>query len=166
MVLDPYRIEARAAAFSILVGSGYFTQADAFFICFNPIVESKTQLDRKACDLKRSQPRTITLINDFRNRLAASNVMPSMEEDNNNKEVNKRISEGNDFTSKDSILQVLTDTLAELRGKDRADVAMKIADLMQMKKEVAESDITRISFYLPLQCFRCQLYKEAQSNND
>ena len=45
-----------------------------------------------------------------------------------------------------------------LRGKDRADVLMKIADLQQMKKDENTEEEETVHYYLPLQCYRCSLF--------
>ena len=39
------------------------------------------------------------------------------------------------FRDKNEVLNALVATVKDLKGKDRADVLMKIADLQQMKKE-------------------------------
>ena len=42
-------------------------------------------------------------------------------------------------------------------SKERADIMMKYADLMQMKKDAIEEEST-IHYYLPLSCDKCELY--------
>jgi hypothetical protein len=42
-------------------------------------------------------------------------------------------------------------------SKERAEVASRYADLMQMKKDVVEEEDT-IHYYLPLSCDKCELY--------
>ena len=59
---------------------------------------------------------------------------------------------------KTSVLSGLETKLALLRGKDRADVLMKIADLQQMKKDENTEEEETVHYYLPLQCYRCSLF--------
>jgi len=59
---------------------------------------------------------------------------------------------------KDAVLSGLEQTLPYLRGKDLADVLMKIADLQQMKKDENTEEEETVHYYLPLQCYRCSLF--------
>lgn len=54
-----------------------------------------------------------------------------------------------DVRSKDSIIDELASTLTQLRGKDRADVLMKIADLQKMKNDENRDKELLVHFYLP-----------------
>ncbi len=62
------------------------------------------------------------------------------------------------YRDKDAVLSGLEQTLPYLRGKDRADVLMKIADLQQMKKDENTEEEETVHYYLPLQCYRCSLF--------
>ena len=62
------------------------------------------------------------------------------------------------YRDKDADLSGLEQTLPYLRGKDRADVLMKIADLQQMKKDENTEEEETVHYYLPLQCYRCSLF--------
>jgi hypothetical protein len=60
------------------------------------------------------------------------------------------------FRSKDSVLSALEAELPVLRGKDRLDALMKIADLQQMKREETQPNEERVHFYLPMpMCEEC-----------
>lgn len=66
-----------------------------------------------------------------------------------------------DLRSKEAIIDQLGSTLTSLRGKDRADVLMKIADLQQMKKEEVKEEEKLTHFYLPIGCPKtCHLFKD------
>lgn len=73
------------------------------------------------------------------------------------------------FREKSEILDALAEELPNLRGKDRVDALMKIADLQQMKKEETAEEVERVIYYLPLRCNSCELYRKEQrrqaSNN-
>ena len=62
------------------------------------------------------------------------------------------------YRDKDSVLTGLEQTLPYLKGKDRADVLMKIADLQQMKKDENTEEEETVHYYLPMQCYRCSLF--------
>lgn len=57
-----------------------------------------------------------------------------------------------DVRSKESIIDQLAATLTQLRGKDRADVLMKIADLQRMKQDENKAEEQVVHFYLPVSC--------------
>lgn len=66
-----------------------------------------------------------------------------------------------DFRSKEYIIDQLAATLTQLRGKDRADVLMKIADLQRMKNEEIKEEEKLTHFYLPIACPKtCKLFKQ------
>ena len=54
-------------------------------------------------------------------------------------------------------LQRIADNDATLRGKERADVLCKIADLLRLKEDEKKEEIRRVHYYLPLTCNRCAL---------
>lgn len=80
------------------------------------------------------------------------------------KEPRKKKKEGNrgQFREKSEILDALADELPNLRGKDRVDALMKMADLQQMKKEETAEEEERVIYYLPLRCKSCELYRKEQ----
>ena len=60
------------------------------------------------------------------------------------------------FRDKDAVLSALEAELPVLRGKDRLDALMKIADLQQMKREETQPEDERVHFYLPMpMCEEC-----------
>lgn len=66
------------------------------------------------------------------------------------------------FRDKDSVLAALEAEVPYLKGKDRADVLMKIADLQQMKKEETIAEDNTVHFYVPISCKQnCSLYANA-----
>lgn len=54
------------------------------------------------------------------------------------------------FRDKDSVLNALEAELPYLKGKDRLDALMKIADLQQLKKDDLKTENDLVHFYLPL----------------
>lgn len=66
-----------------------------------------------------------------------------------------------DFRSKDYIIDQLAATMTQLRGKDRADVLMKIADLQRMKNEEVKEQEKLVHFFLPIACPKtCPLFTQ------
>lgn len=66
------------------------------------------------------------------------------------------------YRDKDSVLDALAATVKDLKGKERADVLMKIADLQQMKKEETAEEDNTVHYYLPISCKNCELYMKAR----
>lgn len=64
------------------------------------------------------------------------------------------------YRTKDEVLNGLIAELPNLRGKDKADVLMKIADLQQMKKEEIVEEDNTVHFYVPVTCHMCDLYSK------
>ena len=54
------------------------------------------------------------------------------------------------FRDKNAVLEALEAELPFLRGKDRLDALMKIADLQQLKKDDLKTENDLVHFYLPL----------------
>ena len=99
------------------------------------------------------------MIRSFEDNRAAflpDNDSPKSKKKKKNTEAEEEEKAGNvvQYRDKDAVLSGLEQTLPYLRGKDRADVLMKIADLQQMKKDEKET----VHYYLPLQCYRCSLF--------
>lgn len=66
-----------------------------------------------------------------------------------------------DLRSKEAIIDQLGAVLPHVRGKDRADILMKIADLQQMKKEEVKEEEKLTHFYLPVACpMTCHLFSQ------
>lgn len=63
------------------------------------------------------------------------------------------------YTEKSAVIEALAEEIENLRGKDRVDALMKIADLQQMKKEENTEEAERVIYYLPLRCKSCELYR-------
>jgi hypothetical protein len=68
------------------------------------------------------------------------------------------ISDG--LMSKEEVARELLKTANSMKpgSKERAEVMMKYADLLQMKKDVVEDEEKLVHFYLPLSCRYCELY--------
>ena len=59
------------------------------------------------------------------------------------------------FREKDAVLEALEAELPNLKGKEKTDVLMKIADLQQMKREDPRIEHERVHFYIPATNIKC-----------
>lgn len=48
--------------------------------------------------------------------------------------------------------------------KQRTEILLKLADLQKMKDDVTKDDVELVHFYVPIQCYNCSLYIQAQEN--
>lgn len=141
----------------MLIAAGA-SRAEAYATIFRPQTEtSEITLQKAASTLARSTPGVNRCIEALTN--TAGIVDPTRTPDTSNKrKKGKRGNNGGQFREKSAILAALEEELPNLRGKDRVDALMKIADLQQMKKEETQTEEERVIFYLPLRCKSCALY--------
>jgi hypothetical protein len=79
-----------------------------------------------------------------------------------------------ELMSKEEVARELLKTASSMKAgsKERADVMMKYAELLQMKKDEVKDEEKLVHFYLPLTCRDCELYikcekeKESKRRND
>ena len=143
------------------------------FVCLLhpvPVVAKHTQLyldhdqpKQKRRNAEPDKPGINKLIRSFEDNRAAflpDNDSPKSKKKKKNTETEEEEKAGNvvQYRDKDAVLSGLEQTLPYLRGKDRADVLMKIADLQQMKKDENTEEEETVHYYLPLQCYRCSLF--------
>lgn len=70
-----------------------------------------------------------------------------------------------DLRDKDGVIEALTAQYTKaLDPKVKADIAMKIADLQQMKKDENKDEKELVHYYVPLTCNSCDLYNKAKEN--
>ena len=117
----------------------------------------------RSAQLAKDKPGINKLIRSFEDNRAAflpDNDSPKNKKKKKNTETEEEEKAGNvvQYRDKDAVLSGLEQTLPYLRGKDRADVLMKIADLQQMKKDENTEEEETVHYYLPLQCYRCSLF--------
>ena len=79
----------------------------------------------------------------------------------------KKKSEEFDPTNKDSIIKILAEQIHNsISPKEKADIAMKIADLQRMKQDENKDETELVHFYLPITCKRCSLYEKAKGEKE
>ena len=63
--------------------------------------------------------------------------------------------------SKDEVAKIIATEMQSLKGKEKVEAAMKLADLFAMKKEETKDDDENIiHVYIPLTCTLCPKYEE------
>lgn len=154
-----YQLTPDEVFFCMLVASGA-SRGEAYATIFRPRSTKIETAQRGAAQIAKDKPginKLIRSFEDYRADFRPDNDSPKSkkkkkytEEEEEEKVVQYR--------DKDAVLSGLEQTLPYLRGKDRADVLMKIADLQQMKKDENTEEEETVHYYLPLQCYRCSLF--------
>lgn len=159
-----YQLTPDDVFFCMLVASGA-SRGEAYATIFRPRSTKIETAQRGAAQLAKDKPGINKLIRSFEDNRAAflpDNDSPKSKKKKKNTEAEEEEKAGNvvQYRDKDAVLSGLEQTLPYLRGKDRADVLMKIADLQQMKKDenTEEEEEETVHYYLPLQCYRCSLF--------
>lgn len=154
-----YQLTPDDVFFCMLVASGA-SRGEAYATIFRPRSTKIETAQRGAAQLAKDKPGINKLIRSFEDNRAA--FLPDNKKKKNT-ETEEEEKAGNvvqyrEYRDKDAVLSGLEQTLPYLRGKDRADVLMKIADLQRMKKDENTEEEETVHYYLPLQCYRCSLF--------
>lgn len=150
-----YQLNPDDVFFCMLVASGA-SRGEAYATIFRPRSTKIETAQRGAAQLAKDKPGINKLIRSFEDNRAA--FLPNNDSTNSKKNKKNIEAEVVQYRDKDAVLSGLEQTLPFLRGKDRADVLMKIADLQQMKKDENTEEEETVHYYLPLQCYRCSLF--------
>lgn len=151
-----YQLTPDEVFFCMLVASGA-SRGEAYATIFRPRSTKIETAQRGAAQLAKDKPGINKLIRSFednRDAFLPDNDSPKSKKKKKNTEAEEVVQ----YRDKDAVLSGLEQTLPYLRGKDRADVLMKIADLQQMKKDENTEEEETVHYYLPLQCYRCSLF--------
>lgn len=148
-----YQLTPDDVFFCMLVASGA-SRGEAYATIFRPRSTKRETAQRGAAQLAKDKPGINKLIRSFEDNRAA--FLP--EKKSTETEEEEKAGNVVQYRDKDAVLSGLEQTLPYLRGKDRADVLMKIADLQQMKKGENTEEEETVHYYLPLQCYRCSLF--------
>lgn len=147
-----YQLTPDDVFFCMLVASGA-SRGEAYATIFRPRSTKIETAQRGAAQLAKDKPGINKLIRSFEDNRAAKSKKKKKSTEEEEKAGNVV-----QYRDKDAVLSGLEQTLPYLRGKDRADVLMKIADLQQMKKDENTEEEETVHYYLPLQCYRCSLF--------
>lgn len=153
-----YQLTPDDVFFCMLVASGA-SRGEAYATIFRPRSTKIETAQRGAAQLAKDKPGINKLIRSFEDNRAA--FLPDKDSPSKKKKKNTETEEEENvvqYRDKHAVLSGLEQTLPYLRGKDRADVLMKIADLQQMKKDENTEEEETVHYYLPLQCYRCSLF--------
>lgn len=147
-----YQLTPDDVFFCMLVASGA-SRGEAYATIFRPRSTKIETAQRGAAQLAKDKPGINKLIRSFEDNRTGKKKKKNTETEEEEKAGNVV-----QYRDKDAVLSGLEQTLPYLRGKDRADVLMKIADLQQMKKDENTEEEETVHYYLPLQCYRCSLF--------
>lgn len=150
-----YSATPEGVLFAMLVAAGA-SRPEAYATIYRPTNTRPAALAKYATQLLKESPGVARMIDALTN--AAGLVDPTKKEPKKKKKGENR----GQFREKSEILDALAEELPNLRGKDRVDALMKIADLQQMKKEETAEEVERVIYYLPLRCNSCELYRKEQ----
>lgn len=146
-----YQLTPEEVAFCMLVSCG-MTKGEAYAFAFRPRTAKLATCQRLASNILAEKPGTKKLIDSY------TQIIPPSQTNKQTKKQKEEEKKTLQYRSKDAVLEGLEEVLPSLRGKERADILIKIADLQQMKKEENKEDEENVHYYLPLQCYRCRLY--------
>lgn len=156
-----YQLSPMDVMFCMLVACGA-DRAEAYNAIFRPNTAKKENMKYQASQLAREKPGIENLIKSmFLNYGVPVGADFGDGED-------KSAFEPKRYRDKDSILTALEQEVQTAKGKERADILLRIADLQRMKQEENKEEEKRIHYYLPIKCSLCQLYTDwlAEKNNN
>lgn len=146
-----YEIDLEDVMFAQLVADGFSEQESAQVI-YQPLGMSLTVFVKKKMEKKSGIKLLIdNLIADREKALKrVDELMATLDPKKKGKGKNKATFD------KDRIIEELHLQYERAKeGKERAEIMMKIADIMQVKKEEAKEEEKRLTYYLPLRCEIC-----------
>lgn len=147
-LMKQFGCEAKDVYFAILISQG-IPDTEAYVAIFQPEILGTSVATLKNRHL-RANPQINSLITYLSNEKIETDIKESISKEDVKELVDK-------YKDKDFIIAELINSLKGLKGKDRADILNKIADLQQMKKEETKSEEERVHYYLPLQvCKDCK----------
>lgn len=151
------KISFREKAFADLLLMGWM-ESDAYIVSglYNEVYSMELN-NRNMKQLMNDNPNFIGYLNNRTDRLKAEEKARIEEIREKSETPTTR------YRDKDEVLNALADTVCDLKGKDKADVLMKIADLQQMKKDENVEEEKKVHFYLPLTCNNCELFIKNQN---
>lgn len=155
-----YTLTPEAVFYCMLVAAGA-TRPEAVAVVYRPTDARPSTLAKKATKLAKENPGINKLIEALTN--TAGLLDPTTQAQAPTKKRRKE-DKGGQYREKSEILDALAAELPNLRGKDRVDTLIKIADLQQMKKEETTAEEERVVYYLPLRCKLCELYQKERKN--
>ena len=157
--MQVFLLTEQEAYMAMLIAAGA-TQGEAFAVSMSCMGSSVEILDSRASELMRRKKG----IKELANRLTDITVVGSTDADalkkSPKKKGKKNLDETNfDPTNKDNIISIRAQQLQNSTSpKEKADIAVKIADLQRMKQDENKEEAKLIHFYVPLTCKRCNLY--------
>ena len=165
--MQVFLLTEQEAYMAMLIAAGA-TQGEAFAVSMSCMGSSVEILDSRASELMRRKKG----IKELASRLTDITVVGSTDADalkkSPKKKGKKNLDETNfDPTNKDNIISILAQQLQNSTSpKEKADIAVKIADLQRMKQDENKDETELVRFYLPITCKRCSLYMNEKKKKE
>lgn len=151
-----YSLTPQCVLFAMLAAAGA-SRPEAYAAIFRPQLTSPASLAGAASRLANEHPGINKLIEALTTTKTLND--PTRRDPKTTKTTKKGGKQGGEYTEKSAVIAAISAEVDSLRGKDRVDALMKIADLQQMKKEDNAEEAERVIYYLPLRCKSCELYR-------
>lgn len=153
--INIHHLTPQTVAFAHLVALCNFSERDAAAIVFPSCVTlSYTAVNNFCINLHKQVPGIRELVEELAKQECKKmeEYAKNKEKRNEGKDAEKRIKLNNykQYEKKQGIVDALASIVGELKGKEKADVLMKIAELKQFKKEQDEKLCNFVHFYLPV----------------
>lgn len=176
-----YQLNAEEVFFCMLVAAGASRQ-EAYSIIFRPISTTPSAAAKGANSLKLLKPGIEKCIKSYQNNYlnnSPQTILDPVEayqqkiDNKKNANANKMTENDNNredyvsqYRTKDAILTALESEIPKLRGKEKTDILIKIADLQRMKQEENKEEEDKTLYYLPNKCYYCDLFKRERERKD
>lgn len=149
-LMKQYDLEMADVGFAYLLANGFAPQ-EACQLMYNPIGRS---LASTATMMMKKKPGIDVLMNhlkeDYERAFKRSEALTGKESPKP-KGTKKKSN-----LDKETVLEELNIQYGKAKdGKEKADIMMKIADILQVKREEDKAEDKRLVYYLPLRCDIC-----------
>jgi hypothetical protein len=150
-LMRTYELDLEDVMFAQLVANGYGEQ-EAAQVIYQPLKMSLATFARKKMEQKSGIKLLIDNIkaDEERAQRRIDELLATVDSKGKGKGKSKA------SFDKDRIIEELHVQYERAKdGKEKAEIMMKIADIMQVKKEEAKEEDKRLTYYLPLRCEIC-----------
>lgn len=152
--INIHHLTPQIVAFAHLVALCNFTEQDAAAIAFSTCLTlSSTAVNNFCINLHKQAPEIRELIEDIRAQECKKIEEYAKEKKKESRgkefEICKKNNNYKQYTTKEGIIEELAALVEVVKGKEKAEILCKIADLKQMKKENDEKTCKTVHFYLP-----------------
>lgn len=142
-LMETYRLDAAHVCFAALVAVG-FSEQESYVTIFR----TRGNIASESRKMMNDNPDIGNLIDFMRNEMFVVNRIAQPDK--------KLTRKGGNSKDKDYVLEQLGIQYNFAReGKEKAEIMMKIADILQVKRQEDKEEAEKIVYYLPLRCENC-----------